>query len=631
MSDGGGGGVAGAGGGLIRDVMVYLGAAIVFVPLFARLRLGSVLGYLVAGCVIGPFGLRLVKDVHSILHFSEFGVVLMLFLIGLELDSRRLWSMRRPVFGGGSLQMLVCGSALAGGGLLLGLPWQGALVAGLAIALSSTAIAIQTMKERSVLTAPIGKSGFAILLFQDIAAIPLIAVVPLLAGGGGGSVVGVLKVLGAVVAVVVIGRYLTTPILRVVARTGLREVFTGFALLLIIVIAQLMTMAGVSMALGAFLAGVLLASSEYRHALETDIEPFKGLLMGLFFIAVGMSIDFGLLGEHARLVAALVVGIVAVKGALLGLLAPHLDVPRPQRWLFASLLSQGGEFAFVVFGVAGQAHLLPEPWDALLTLAVALSMAMTPVCLVLFDRFLGKAEDRSRLPADEIETEGAPVIIAGFGRFGQIVGRLLLAQGVQPTLLDLDPDTIGRIRKFGFRVFFGDATRLDLLHSARAREAKVLVVALDDVEAGLKLVDLAKEHFPNLTIVARARNVSHYLELRARGVTRIERETFEASLRVGRSVMELLGDDPFEAKEDADHFRRHNVEMLEALLPHLSNEASRMSIAKAGREQLEQQVARDRAARGQVAAWTDDPAHRSPAGDRSPEPKVGSGSHPETE
>jgi glutathione-regulated potassium-efflux system ancillary protein KefC len=606
----------GAGGGLMQDVMVYLGSAIVFVPLFARLRLGSVLGYLVAGCVIGPFGLRLVKDVQSILHFSEFGVVLMLFLIGLELDARRLWSMRRSVFGGGLLQMLVCGVGLSAGGFLLGLPWQAALVAGLAIALSSTAIAIQTMKERSVLNAPIGKSAFAILLFQDIAAIPLIAVVPLLSGTGGGSVAGVLKALGAIVAVVVIGRYLTTPILRVVARTGLREVFTGFALLLIIVIAQLMTMAGVSMALGAFLAGVLLASSEYRHALETDIEPFKGLLMGLFFIAVGMSIDFGLLGKHALLVVTLVVGIVAVKGALLGLLATRLDVPKQQRWLFASLLSQGGEFAFVVFGVAGQAHLLPEPWDALLTLAVALSMATTPLCLVLYDRFLQSEQDRSKLPADEIETDGAPVIIAGFGRFGQIVGRLLLAQGVQTTLLDLDPDGIERIRKFGFRVFFGDATRLDLLHSARADIAKVLVVALDDVASSLKLVDLAKEHFPHLTIVARARNVTHYLELRARGVTRIERETFEASLRAGRAAMELLGDDPFEAKEDADQFRLHNVNMLEALLPHLSNEAGRMSVARAGQEQLEQQVARDRALRGQaVAAWADDPAHREPAPD----------------
>lgn len=589
--------------GLMHDAMVYLAAAIVFVPIASRLRLGSVLGYLVAGCVIGPFGLRLVANDESIMHFAEFGVVLMLFLIGLELDAGRLWQMRRSVFGGGALQMGVSGALLSGVAILLGLPWQAALVAGLAISLSSTAIAIQTMKERSLMGTPMGKSAFSVLLFQDIAALPLIALVPMLAGKSSGSPVGAATALGAIVAVVVVGRYLVPPLLRAIAKTGLREVFTAFALLLVIAIGQVMTLAGVSMALGAFLAGVLLASSEYRHALETDIEPFKGLLMGLFFIAVGMSIDFGLLQKQALLVVLLVVGLVAIKTLALALLAPRFHVSQKQEFLFGILLSQGGEFAFVVFGVAGQEHLLPEPWDALLTLAVALSMAMTPLLLVLHDRFFS-GDDRDKREADTIESDHSPVIIAGFGRFGQIIGRMLLAADFRPTLLDYDPDQIELTKKFGFRVFFGDATRLDLLHAAGAAEAKLLVVAIDDVEAGLRLVDIVREHFPKLEIIARARNVGHFMELRKRGVTRIERETFESSLRAGRSALEVLGDEPYEAREAADQFRAANVATLEALLPVMSDEASRMSVAKAGREQLEQQVSRERAARsGQKARW----------------------------
>ncbi|MDB4982929.1 MAG: Glutathione-regulated potassium-efflux system protein KefC, partial [Myxococcales bacterium] len=342
--------------GLLFEVMVYLGAAVVFVPLAARFKLGSVLGYLIAGCAIGPWGLRLVRDVHSILHFAEFGVVLMLFLIGLELEPKRLLGMRRAVFGGGSLQMLACGALLAAGGLAAGLPWKGALVAGFALALSSTAIAVQTMRERGVIGSPTGVTAFAVLLFQDIAAIPLIAVVPLLAtspAGGGGGWMGAARVAGAVALVVVLGRYLTRPLLRIVARTDLREIFTGFALLLVVGIAQIMAAAGVSMALGAFLAGVLLAGSEYRHALESDIEPFKGLLMGLFFIAVGMSIDFGLAASRPFEIVGLVVGLVVIKLLALRAIGRALGITPGDRWLFAALLSQGGEFAFVVFGVAG--------------------------------------------------------------------------------------------------------------------------------------------------------------------------------------------------------------------------------------------------------------------------------------
>lgn len=602
--------------GLLMDVMVYLAAAVVCVPIASRLKLGSVLGYLIAGCIIGPWGFRFVHEVESILHFAEFGVVLMLFLIGLELDPKRLWSLRRPVFGGGTIQMASCGLVLFGGLFASSLPWQGALVGGFAMALSSTAIAIQTMRERGVLGSPMGNVTFSILLFQDVAAIPLIAIVPLLSTESkrSGSAMGPLKVLAAIVIVVVIGRYLTRPIMRVVARTGLREMFTGFSLLLVIGIAEIMSTAGVSMALGAFLAGVLLASSEYRHALETDIEPFKGLLMGLFFIAVGMSINFGLLRDKPLLVLGLTLGLVVLKGGTLAAISRFVGVHPDARWQFAALLAQGGEFAFVVFGVASQAKLLPGQWDAVLTLVVALSMALTPLLLLIHDRVL--RSDRSERDPDAIEHDGAPVIIAGFGRYGQIVGRMLFASGIRATVLDHDPDQIEMLRKFGFRVFYGDATRLDLLHAAGAEHAKLIVVAVDDQEASIKLVELVREHFPKLQIVSRARNVTHWVELRKRGVERIQRETFESALRSAREAFEMLGISPYEARERADRFRLHNLMTMNELLPAFEDETRRMSMAKAGRQQLESQFARDAEELDRVVGSWSPEEEREPASER---------------
>ena len=593
--------------GFLFDTMVYLAAAVLFVPLAARFKLGSVLGYLIAGAVIGPFCLRLVRDVESILHFAEFGVVLMLFLIGLELDPKRLWSLRVPIFGGGALQLAVCGALLALGGLAAGLPWQAALVAGLALSLSSTAIAVQSMRERGVLASPLGKSTFAVLLFQDMAAIPLVALVPLLAGGKtSGGALGVLKVLAAIAFVVVGGRYLTRPLLRIMAKTDLRELFTGFSLLLVIAISQLMTAVGVSMALGAFLAGVVLAGSEYRHALESDIEPFKGLLLGLFFIAVGMSIDFALLAERPWLVAALVVGLTVLKGTGLAAIAGRLGSSGKERFLLAAVLAQGSEFGFVVFGVASRARLLPGNWDAMLTLVVALSMALTPLLLIAYDRLISRGNAPER-PADEIEHHRAPVIIAGFGRFGQIVGRLLFASGTRATVLDHDPDQIELLRKFGFRIFYGDATRLDLLHSAGAAHAKLLVVALDDVAASMKLVEVASEHFPHLRIVARARNVGHYIQLRSHQLKHVERETFESALRLGRAALEHLGVAPYEARERADRFRTHNIRALEELLPVFNDESQRLTMAKAARLQLEAQFAQDQVSlEGHGGEWHPD-------------------------
>jgi glutathione-regulated potassium-efflux system ancillary protein KefC len=578
------------------DAAIYLLAAVAFVPTASRLGLGSVIGYLIAGCVIGPFGLGLIRDVDAIFDFSEFGVVLMLFVIGLELDPERLWGLRRSVFIGGSVQMLGSGAVLAGAAVLAGLPLPAACLAGFSLALSSTAIAAQTMAERRVLASPMGRAAFGVLLFQDLAAIPLIGIVPLLShqpGAAGGPLwLGVVKVASAVVVVVAVGRLLVRPALRAVARTHLRDVFTAFALLVVVATALLMERAGVSMALGAFLAGVLLASSEYRHALETDIEPFRGLLMGLFFVAVGMSIDFALLAGHPTVVLALVFGFAALKLASLFGLSWPIGVARGQRLVFAAVLAQGGEFAFVVFGVAGAARVLPGDWNKLLTLVVALSMILTPLLVVAADavqRRLG-AQEREE---DRVEAEGGKVIIVGFGRFGQIVGRLLLASGIRPTVLDHDPDNIDLLRRLGFPVFYGDGTRLDLLTSAGAADASVLVDAIDDVASNLALVDVARQYFPNLRIIARARNVSHWRELRERGIGAPERETFESALRAGRRVLEAMGVRAHEARERADVFRRHNLAGLEVLLPDWADEARRISSARAARMEFEQQFQKD--------------------------------------
>lgn len=580
----------------MRETLIFLAAAVICVPIAARLRLGSVLGYLIAGAAIGPWGLKFIDDVASTQNLAELGVVLMLFVIGLELDPRRLLTMRKEVFGGGALQLAVCGVPLLLLLLALGLPWQAALVGGLALALSSTAIAIQTMNERNELNTPTGRSVFGILLFQDIAAIPLIALVPILGHvdkrGDDPLWLKLTLAAAAIAGVVVIGRYLTRPLLRVIVKIRIRELFTAFALLLVIGIAELVSLAGLSMALGAFLAGVLLADSEFRHALESDIEPFKGLLLGLFFISVGMTIDFGLLAREPGRVALLLAGFLLVKTVALWLVARVMGVNARQRWLYAFLLAQGGEFGFVVFGSARLAGVISPQWEGLLTIVVALSMAATPLLLIAHDRYICREAEHER-EADTIDASG-PVIIAGFGRFGQIIGRLLLANDIRPVVLDHDPDQIETLRKFGYRVFYGDATRLDLLKAAGAANARLLVNAIDGVEDSIALVDRVRANFPELPIVSRARNVSHYLELRLRGVTVIERETFESALRVGRAALEALGVDRFRAREMADAFRRHNLATVESQMTVYKDETRFLAAAKAGREELEQQFARDR-------------------------------------
>jgi glutathione-regulated potassium-efflux system ancillary protein KefC len=582
----------------LGNMLIYLAAAVLCVPLAVRFGLGAVLGYLMAGVAIGPAGLGLVSDVETILHFAEFGVVLMLFLIGLELEPRRLWAMRRDVFGGGGAQLLVCGGLLAGAGLALGLGVGAALLLGLTLALSSTAIVARTLNDRNLLPTPLGQLTLGILLFQDIAALPLIAL-PSLFGHGGtaGHHVSIGLGLAAIAGILAAGLFGAGPALRWIARTGIRELFTAVALLIVVVIAVLMQRAGLSMALGAFLAGVVLAKSEYRHALEADLEPFKGLLLGLFFIAIGMSIDLSLLAAQPGIVLSLTGGFLLLKLLALRLIAGPLGAPLAQRWLLAALLAPGSEFAFVILGLTAQAGMIPREQAALLTLSVALSMAAAPFLLLACDRWLALRYAAARPEAEAIPTQESSVIIAGFGRFGQIVGRLLFANGITATVLDHDPDQIAMLRRFGFKVFYGDATRLDLLEAAGIAKARLLVVALDDVDASLRLVDVARSQYPQVTVVARARNVTHLFGLLNRGVERIERETFESALRAGRRVLRELGFGAYEARLAADTFRRHDLAALDAMYPHYQDETQLISLAQTARDELTDLIERDRDAR----------------------------------
>ena len=594
---------------------IYLAAAVIAVPVAKKLGLGAIIGYLAAGMAIGPWGLKLVTNVQDILHFAEFGVVLMLFLVGLELEPKRLWDLRRPIFGWGSAQVAACAAIIMGVAMAFGVDWKIALVAGLGLALSSTAIALQAIGERNLMPTSSGKAGFSILLFQDVAAIPILALLPLLGAvlasnevlAQSNRALEALKIIAVIGGIILGGRLLLRPVLRWIAKSDTPEIFTAASLLLVVGIAALMQFVGLSMALGAFLAGVLLAESEYRRELETDIEPFKGLLLGLFFIAVGMSIDFGVLLKSPGLMAAILFGFLGLKLVVIYGLARAMNLPFQERPVFTVLLAQGGEFAFVVFQAAAGANVLTAETSSLLIGATALSMLITPLLLVAVDKLLlPRYANCTNTQMEEIsEEQSAPIIIAGFGRYGQIVGRMLLAQGIAPTVLDHDAETIETVRTFGYRVFYGDATRLDLLRTAGAATAKILVVAVDDVEQSMKIVEIAKEHFPKLQIVARARDVAHMNQLRDRGVTRIERELFESSLRSARNVLELLGQPPHEARQSAMRFRQHNLALLEQLYPHHKDRAKVIAVAKQGRQQLEEQMAKEREqlAQNRPAGW----------------------------
>ena len=585
----------------------YLAAAVIAVPIARALGLGAIIGYLAAGIAIGPWGLALVSNVQDILHFAEFGVVLMLFLVGLELQPGRLWSLRRPIFGLGTAQMAGCALLLWGCAWALGLPWRVALVGALGLALSSTAIALQVLNERNLLRTDSGQKAFSILLFQDVAAIPILALLPLLGVAARAEALQphapldllpeALKIIAVVAAIVFGGRWVLRPLLRWIAKSKTPEIFTAASLFLVVGIAMLMLTVGLSMALGAFLAGVLLADSECRRELETDIEPFKGLLLGLFFIAVGMSIDFGVIAHHPFAMLGLLLGFLAIKAAVIWLLARVTAMAYQERPLFTLLLAQGGEFAFVVFQSGATFGAIAPDHASLLIGAVALSMLMGPLLLVWLDRVLLQrhATLQSAPQAQEIsEPQSAPVIIAGFGRYGQIVARMMLAQGVPATVLDHSVEMLEVAHTFGYRVFYGDATRVNLLRMAGAQQARILVVAVDAPEQSLKIVQLAKKHFPHLHIVARARDVTHWHALRDLGVQHVERELFESSLRTARTVLELTGLSQADADALAERFRAHNIALSERMYEHHNDREAMIAVARQGRQQLVEQLAKER-------------------------------------
>jgi monovalent cation:proton antiporter-2 (CPA2) family protein len=589
---------------VLIQALVYLAASVIAVPIAKRAGLGSVLGYLIAGAVIGPFALHLVGNQADVMGFAEFGVVILLFLIGLEVRPALLWTMRAAIFGLGAAQLGAIGLCLALAAMILGLPWQQALAAGAILAMSSTAIVLQTLEEKGLRRGPVGTAAFGVLLFQDLSVIPLLVLLPLLAtapvvatapaGGLHGWLHG-LAVLAAVAAIVAVGRYLTGPVFRFIAAAHLREIFTATALLLVIAVTALMTLVGVSPALGAFLAGVMLAENEFRRELEADIEPFRGILLGLFFITVGASLDFGLVARHPFEVVGLTVGLMAIKAEAMTRLGRLFHLTRADARMVGVSLCQGGEFAFVLTGFVITAHVLPGPLGRLLNAVVAVSMVLTPLAFLIHERVMTVPERSDGPPPDEPAFDAAPdVIVAGYGRFGQIAGRLIEANGFRTSVLDISTSQIDLLRRFGRRVHYGDASRLELLHAAGAAQAKLLIVAIDDREKALEMVETARQTFPQLVILARAWDRRAAYELLAHGADAVEREMFEGSLALGRMALERLGVRAHQAHRAAAIFRRHDKRLFEKLRPLWGDEEGFILASRQSTMTLERLLAAER-------------------------------------
>lgn len=564
---------------------IYLSAAIVLVPIFKRLGLGSVLGYLIAGILIGPYALQLIDDPEHVLHFAEFGVVLMLFLVGLELESQKVWELRKTLFGLGGLQVTFTLLLVAVVAHLLNFSWPVAIVIGMGVAMSSTAIGLTALSEKKLLSTPGGQASFATLLFQDLSVIPLFMLLALIAPSGGAAgfdIWAVVKAIAAIVAIIFASRTLLRPVMRVVAQTEMREIFVAFSLLLVIGVSLAMQYVGLSMALGTFLAGVLLADSEYRYELRLDIEPVKGLLLGLFFIAVGMSVDLSLLANAPLMIVGIALLIVLTKMAILMGLGRLFKYSFRDNLLFGVALSQIGEFAFVIFGVALAQNTIPRETYNILNAIVAVSMLITPLLLLLYDRFL--TIQCGERPKDTI-TENNAVIIAGFGRFGQIVGRVLLAKGINVTIIDSDPNQVDLMREFGWRCYYGDAARLDLLEEAGIATAKLLVVAVNDPAATLEMATLVKQKWPSVSMVVRARSRTDAFDLRDLDLDPI-RETFHSSLVAAKQALVAIGETPTSAAKIIKHFEQHDTEQLEATRKIRHDKKAILSMTEQGRQDL---------------------------------------------
>ncbi len=594
----------------LQYAVMFLAAAVIAVSVSKRLGLGAVVGYLGAGALIGPHLLNLTPDMSQASEFSELGVILLLFVIGMELSPQRLWLMRRAVFGAGTLQVVVSALLLGGTALATGAGWKSTLIIGLGLALSSTAIGLQTMAERKELGSPHGRLAFAILLFQDLAAIPILALIPLLGvhdADASASVEGlrVVKVAAVMAAVVVGGRYLLRPVLRIVARTQLAEVFTATALLVVLGTAWLMQLAGTQMSLGAFLAGILLADSEYRHEIESQIEPFKGLLLGLFFLSVGVSLDLELVRREPLQIGAIVACILALKSAVLiaiGRFSRKLDLAQSLR--LAVVLAGGGEFAFVVFNLAQERALLDAAQHDALVVAVTLSMALTPLAVIAISRWLGTRKAAPTRAFDQIQDNSPRVILAGYGRVGQIVARILRAQHIAFTALESSAEQVDFSRRFGSNIYFGDPSRPELLRAAGVDKAEVFVLATDDPEINIRTARIVRRLYPHLKIVARARNRQHAFRLMDMNVNDVVRETLHSSLEMSRLVLEDLGVDPVQAAERVEKFRVHDAKLLKSQYLVYDDEAALTQSAIAAFEDLERLFEADTADAGEVSAVT---------------------------
>ncbi|MEA9390872.1 glutathione-regulated potassium-efflux system protein KefB [Acerihabitans sp. TG2] len=594
----------------LTAVVLFLFAAVVAVPIAKRLGIGAVIGYLAAGIAIGPWGLGIIRDVDEILHFSELGVVFLMFIIGLELNPAKLWALRRSIFGVGAAQLVITAVLLGAVLYFTHASWQSALIGGIGLAMSSTAIALQLMRDKGMNRNEGGQLGFSVLLFQDMAVIPALALIPILAGGGEHSdwmKIG-MKV-AAFFIMLVGGRYLLRPLFRYIAMANVREVFTAAALLLVLGSALFMDLLGLSMALGTFIAGVLLAESEYRHELEIAIEPFKGLLLGLFFISVGMALNLGILYIHLLTVLAGLVVLVLIKGTVLYLLARIFGLRRSVRLQFSGVLSQGGEFAFVLFSAAASQKVLSSDQLALLLVTVTLSMITTPFLMQLIDKILirryNAQDDQDETPF--VDDDEPQVIIVGFGRFGQVVGRLLMANKMRITVLERDISSVSLMRSYGYKVYYGDATELELLRAAGAEKAKAIVVTANSPEDNMAIVHLCQQHFPHLKILARARGRVEAHELLLAGVTLFSRETFSSALDLGRKTLLELGMHPHQAYRAQQHFRRIDTRMLRELMPQTQGDLAQISRVKEARRELEDIFQREmQRERRQLNGWEDD-------------------------
>ena len=576
---------------LLEQAAIFLLTAVLLVPLFRRLKLGAVLGYLGAGMLIGPWGFGMISEVKSTLQFAEFGVVLLLFLVGLELQPSRLWVLRRPVFGLGGAQVLVTGVGLAAAAFAVGFSWQAAAVAGFGLAMSSTALVLALLAERKELATRHGRDAFAVLLFQDLSVIPLLALLPLFGPVADHVPTGwtpALKGIAVIAAVVVGSRLVVRPVLKAVAAYGGREVFTAAALLLVVGAALIMEKIWLSMPLGAFLAGVLLADSEFRHELEADIEPFKGLLLGLFFIAVGMGANLTLVWNRPLVVIGLALGLMMAKFAVMYAVGRIGGAPNDTAQRLAVVVSQGGEFAFVLFAAAGGLGIIDRETSQLLVVVVTISMLLAPLAFEAHERWLARWTERHAVPEfDTIEGPGNPVVIAGYGRIGQIISRVLRMCGVPFTALEVSYEQVDFVRRFGSKVYYGDASRLELLEAAKTGAASLFVLAIDDVEASVKTAEVVRRHFPHVPILARARNRVHVFRLRDLGVKLIWRETFPASLDMARHALLSLGFGIAASERAVTLFKQHDEERLDAQYALQHDEAQLIQTSKEAAAQLQ--------------------------------------------